>query len=56
MIADGKTFVRVDDRVLIKTIGQARRQLVFVAPGVRKQVAEDRIFSEHDRAPEDQAD
>ncbi len=40
MTAGGETFVRVDDYVLIKAIGQARQQLIFVAPGVRKQVAE----------------
>ena len=40
MTTGGETFARVDDYVLIKAIGQARRQLVFVAPGVRKQVAE----------------
>lgn len=40
MTAGGETFVRVDDRGLILAIGQARQQLVFVAPGVRKQVAE----------------
>lgn len=32
--------VRVDDAALVEVIGTARRQLVFIAPGVRKQVAE----------------
>lgn len=34
-----KTFIRVDDDVLIGTIGAAVRRLVFVAPGVRLKVA-----------------
>lgn len=34
-----KTFIRVDDDVLIRTIGAAVRRLVFVAPGVRLKVA-----------------
>ncbi len=34
-----KTFIRVDDDVLIKTIRAAVRRLVFVAPGVRLKVA-----------------
>src|SRR4029453_10914567 len=34
-----KTFIRVDDDVLIRTIGAAVRRLVFVAPGGRLQVA-----------------
>jgi hypothetical protein len=34
-----KTFTRVDDDVLIRMIGLAVRRLVFVAPGVRLEVA-----------------
>ena len=34
------TFVRVDDEVLVRVVQQARKRLVFVAPGVRPKVAE----------------
>ena len=33
------TFTSVDDSVLIQTIGRARQRLVFIAPGLRPQVA-----------------
>ena len=35
-----KTFIRVDDDVLIRTIGTAKRRLVFIAPGIRLKVAQ----------------
>jgi hypothetical protein len=47
-----RTFVRVDDGVLIRTIGRARQRLVFIAPGVRKKVA-DALASAMDVIPPD---
>lgn len=35
-----KTFIHADDETLIMLIGNARQRLVFIAPGVRKTVAE----------------
>jgi len=35
-----KTFCAVDDATLVKMIGQAKRRIVFIAPGVNVKVAE----------------
>jgi len=34
-----KTFVSVNDAVLVDTIGRAEKRLVFIAPGLRPPVA-----------------
>ncbi|MEX1138495.1 MAG: hypothetical protein WEF53_04020 [Bacteroidota bacterium] len=40
MTDNKKTFIHADDETLIMLIGNARQRLVFIAPGVRKTVAQ----------------
>jgi len=40
MSKTGNTFTRVDDARLVEVVQRARQRLVFIAPGVRKQVAQ----------------
>ena len=35
-----RTFTNVDDKVLVKLISQAAQRVMFVAPGLRKEVAD----------------
>jgi hypothetical protein len=39
MTTDGRTFIDVNDAVLIALICTARDRIIFMAPGLRKEVA-----------------